>query len=89
MIYLACFLSTLIYAVVLSTPLGRRFTDRQTWATVVFGVVIVVGCVAIEDMEAATLTATMFLAGGGPIIARSLILDFIRDEASVKKMIGD
>jgi hypothetical protein len=89
LVYIGCFLTTLIYGLILSTRIGRKFTDKQTWATVVLGVVIIVGWIAVVDMDAATLTAKMFLAGCGPIIARSLILDFLRNEADVKRIIGE
>ena len=89
MIYTGCFLVCTLYALILATRTGQRFADRHTWATVVLGVAIVLGFVWIQDSEAAQLSATMFIVASVPIISRSLILDFLRSEREIERLIKD
>lgn len=79
-------LTTTVYAVLLSTPLGRRWTVAQTWTTVVLGTAIVLAWLAWFDWRAALLALAFFAVGGLPIVIRSLILDF-RERESVQRRI--
>ena len=63
------------YAVLLSTKGGRAFTVRHTWVTVVAGVVLVLGWLALVDIDAALLAMAFFVAGGAPMIVRSWWLE--------------
>jgi hypothetical protein len=62
------------YAALLLTKWGQEFNIRHTWATVVIGVLIVLLCMATVDSNAALLTLTFFVAGGTPMLLRTLLL---------------
>lgn len=68
--------STTLYATLLSTSLGRRWTVLQTWTTVAAGTLIVLAWLAVVDWRSAALGLLFFTVGGLPIVIRSLILDF-------------
>lgn len=68
-------LSTL-YAVLLSTRLGREWATSKTWTTVVLGVLLVLGALAMYAPGAALLALLFFAVGGVPMIVRALILEF-------------
>lgn len=70
----AAFLASAMYAIALTTPRGRKWTIRQTWATVVVGVMMTLLFVWLEDRKSAERVRDYFIATGIPIIARSLIL---------------
>lgn len=80
-------LTTTIYALLLSTPLGLRWTLAQTWTTVVLGTVIVLAWLAWFDWRAAALALLFFAVGGTPIVIRSLVLDF-RESERIRRMGG-
>ena len=71
---IACFGVCAIYALLLSTRRGQWWTLYATWATVVFGCGLVLAFVALVDTDAALLALWMFIAGGTPIVIRSLWL---------------
>lgn len=70
----ACFVTCTVYALLLSTRRGQWWTLYATWATVVLGCGLVLLFVALVDADAALLAVAMFVAGGTPIVIRSLWL---------------
>lgn len=76
-----------IYAALLSTSLGRRWTTAQTWVSVVVGTLLVLAWLAVLDWRTALLALLFFVVGGAPIVIRSLILDF-REREAVQKSAG-
>lgn len=72
------------YALLLSTRVGKRWADNQTWATVVAGVGLTTGFAALEDRKAAHLMFVYFLVAGIPIIFRSLWLQLEKWDATLK-----
>ncbi len=77
-------LSTVIYALVLSSDFGRRWTKEQTWSTVAVGVLLVCAWMALESREQAANTLIYFAVAGAPMVARSLWLQFHRYEAVIR-----
>ncbi len=71
-----CLLLSVVYAFALSTQLGRYLCSEQTWLTVVAGTLLVLGCMAYVDANAALLALAFFVAGGVPMIARSIYIQF-------------
>ena len=74
LIRLGLFLTSTLYALILSHPKGKEWADRQTWSTVVVGVGITLGWMAMEDGKAAAKARDFFMWSAGPIIVRSLAL---------------
>lgn len=77
-------LSTVIYALLLSSDFGRRWTKEQTWSTVAVGVLLVCGWMALENPTQAMETLIYFAIAGAPMVARSLWLQFHRYEAVIR-----
>lgn len=73
------FLSSALYAVALSTPLGRKWTERKTWTTVVVGDALILVFYALYDAPAALDAFWFFAAAGVPIIVREVVLEFHRE----------
>lgn len=73
---IVCLLLSVVYAFALSTKLGRYLCAEQTWLTVVAGTLLVLGCMAYVDADAALLALSFFVAGGIPMIARSVYIQF-------------
>lgn len=73
---IGCLLTSTVYAFLLSTRVGRYLCSEQTWLTVVVGTLIVLGWVATVDVFAAVVTGAFFVAGGVPMILRSLLIQF-------------
>ena len=70
---LSAVLST-VYAVALArTDFGLWLRQEMTWLTVVMGVGMTLGGMALVDTEAATLAVWFFAATGAPIVAESLV----------------
>lgn len=68
------FVCSCAYAVLLSTRRGKQWADEQTWATVVGGVYLTLGLLAVEDKAAASKALVYFSVSGIPMIVRSLWL---------------
>jgi hypothetical protein len=73
------------YALILSTPAGRRWAQEQTWATVAAGVTLVAAWMAAEERHAGTHTILYFSVAGVPMIARSLWLQLGRIDAIIER----
>lgn len=69
----ATFVTATVYALLLSTREGRRFTVDHTWATVVGGVAIVLMWGSLIDNTAIDWW-WRFAAGGVPMVVRSLLI---------------
>lgn len=82
------FASTTLYALLLSTSLGRRWTVLQTWTTVAAGTLLILAWLAMVDWQAAVLALLFFAVGGLPIVVRSLVLDFRERERSIRRGSG-
>ena len=74
---LGCAATCAAYAAILSTKRGRKFTVRHTWATVVLGVLFVLGWLATTDVNASILALAFFVDGGAPMIVRSWWLEHL------------
>jgi hypothetical protein len=72
--------SSTLYAILLSTPFGRRWTASKTWTTVVLGTLLVLAWLAVANLSAALWALLFFGVGGVPIIIRELVLEFQREE---------
>ena len=76
-----------LYAISLNTPVGKKFTDQYTWATVCIGTGIVLSVLRLViPKEQWYKLATAFVVAGAPMIFRSLynktIRQLQRNEAS-------
>jgi hypothetical protein len=80
------FTASTVYAFLLSTPLGVRLTLAKTHYTVIFGVAMTIGFVALVDPSAAQLLLLFFAATGIPIVVRSEIRDLAERQALEKRM---
>ncbi len=69
-----CLLTCGVFAAVLSTKRGQEATLNYTWVMVVAGVCIVLAWMATVNTDAAWLALLFFIAGGTPMILRSLWL---------------
>ena len=78
-------MTTNLYAALLSTPLGLRWTMAQTWTTVALGTALVLGWLAWFDWRTASLALLFFAVGGLPIVMRSLVIDF-RERERIRRM---
>lgn len=83
------FTLTTLYAVLLATPLGRAWSRHLTWTTVVFGVALVLGALALYDWRAAALCLLFFAVGGLPIVVGELIEDFRAKRAIERRAVGE
>ena len=77
-----------LYAIGLNTPMGKKFTDQYTWATLSFGTGMVLAILRLViPKEYRYKLATAFIVAGGPLIFRSLYNKTIRElqhnEASI------
>lgn len=82
-------LLTSLYAMALSTPVGREFTRSKTWVTVVVGVALVLGAFALFWFEAALYAFIFFAVGGAPILVKEIIDEFRRERAAMRRSMGD
>jgi len=76
-----------LYAISLNTPVGKKFTDQYTWATVCIGTGIVLSVLRLViPKEQWYKLAAAFVVAGAPMIFRSLynktIRQLQRNEAS-------
>lgn len=69
---LAFVLSLLYAAILAATDFGLWLRQELTWVTVVLGVGMTLGCIALVDRNAATMAALFFAASGVPIVGESL-----------------
>lgn len=63
-----------VYAALLTTRRGQKFTLDHTWATVVIGVAVVLLWIATQGLHNAWLDFAFFAAGGLPLVLRSFWL---------------
>lgn len=69
-----------LYAIGLNTPMGKKFTDQYTWATVCIGTGIVLAILRLViPKEYWYKLATAFVVAGAPLIFRSLYNKTIRE----------
>lgn len=76
-----------LYAIGLNTPMGKKFTDQYTWATVSIGTGMVLAILRLViPKDQWYKLATAFIVAGGPMIFRSLynktVREFQHNEAS-------
>ena len=69
---LAFVLSLLYAAMLAATDFGLWLRQELTWVTVVLGVAMTLGCMALVDRNAAGLAALFFAVAGVPIVGESL-----------------
>jgi len=86
---IGCLLSSTVYAFLLSTRVGRYLCSEQTWLTVVVGTLIVLGWVAVVDPAAALTVGAFFVAGGVPMILRSVLIQFEHYKAQISERPAD
>lgn len=78
--------SSTLYAMLLNTQFGRRWTEKQTWTTVVVGVTLTLAWLMAEDPKAAKKLFVYFAVSGLPMILRSLMLDFVNFEQMIEAL---
>lgn len=69
---LAFVLSLLYAAMLAATDFGSWLRQELTWVTVVLGVGMTLGCIALVDRDAAAVAALFFAVAGTPIVGESL-----------------
>lgn len=62
-----------VYALLLNTAEGRKWNQQHNWFTVVIGVFMTLGWLAIHNPKAAKECFMFFVASGLPIVGRSLL----------------
>lgn len=62
-----------VYALLLNTSEGRKWNQQHNWFTVIIGVFLTLGWLAIHDPKAAGRAFVFFVASGLPIVGRSLL----------------
>ena len=68
------FLLSICYALFLAlTEPGQWLRQEMTWLSVVVGVGMTLGCMALVDVAAAQVAAVFFAVTGAPIVIESLI----------------
>jgi hypothetical protein len=78
-------LAASLYAALLSTAWGTRISVTKTHYTVMLGVLLTLGCVALLDWRIAAICLLFFVATGLPMVARSEILD-IQQRTRIEKL---
>jgi hypothetical protein len=68
---LGCLATCTGYALLLCTKKGKWFALNVTWASVIFGVSIVLGWIATQPAHTVWTDLQFFAAGGFPIVIRS------------------
>lgn len=71
---LGCFAACTAYAFWLNSKGGKWFALNVTWASVILGVSIVLAWIATQPAHTAQVDLLFFIAGGLPIVVRSLLL---------------
>ncbi len=69
---LGCFATCTGYALLLCTKKGKWFALNVTWASVILGVSMVLAWIATQPPHTALVDLYFFIAGGTPIVLRSL-----------------
>lgn len=64
-----------LYAAMLCTPWGRRFSTHKTHVATVVGVALTLGCIALVDVDAAELGLLFFVFTGISQIVRRELMD--------------
>lgn len=69
-----------LYAISLNTPMGKKFTDQYTWATVCIGTGMVLAVLRfVVPKEHWYKLATAFVVAGAPLVFRSLYNKTVRE----------
>ena len=82
----ATFAACTVYAILLSTPVGKVLTETYPWITVVIGTGLVLALYYVMAPNADPLVFWCFVAGGTPIVARSLWIEVRREMAWRKEL---
>ena len=69
-----CFVACTVDALLRSTRRGMWLSLNMTWLTVVLGVSLVLAWIATQPPHTAVIDLYFFVAGGLPIVVRSLLL---------------
>jgi len=85
---LALLLSGLYAWFLARTDFGMWLRQELTWLTVVVGVGLTLGCIALVDMSAAGLAALFFGVTGTPIIAESVLRMYRNYRAIQRRQMG-
>ncbi len=88
-ILLGLFATAILYAILLSSSWGREWTDHQTWTTVVFGTLLVIAWMWMEDPALAERVLLYFTVAGAPMVVRSLVFQFLRHRAIMRRIMGE
>ena len=75
---IGAFGSSVAYAFLLTTGIGRQFRLMYTWLSVVVGVGMTLGWLALVSRRAASLGLVLFAVTGAPIAALCVLEDIIR-----------
>lgn len=77
-------LAATLYAALLSTEWGVRITLAKTHYTVIIGVLLTLGCLAIFDWQAAAWAGLFFVITGIPMVVRSEWFD-VKEKFGISK----
>lgn len=73
-VYIALGLAAIVYAIILNTKNGRKFTNEFTWASVVIGTsIVLVALWFLIPQDNWQKIVLSFVIAGSPMIIRSLI----------------
>lgn len=87
-ILLAFILSALYAAFLALTDIGQWARQEVTWLTVVVGVGITLGCVALVDQDAAQVAVLFFAATGAPIVVESVLRMYRNHRAMLRRQMS-
>lgn len=73
------FIIASLYAFIITTKPGRRFTDLYPWLAFAFGEMIIIAAVAVMGTVNATELFLLNAAGALPMVARWAYLDITHD----------
>ena len=83
------FLLSICYALFLAlTEPGQWLRQELTWLSVVVGVGMTLGCIALVDVHAAQAAAGFFAVTGAPIVIESLIRMYRHWRDTQEKLMG-
>jgi hypothetical protein len=83
------FIASAVYALLLSTRYGRVMTETYTWVTVVFGTAMILAVYYAMSPQPDPVIFWCFVAGGAPIVVRSLVEDVRRELRFRETVTGD
>lgn len=85
---LVALLAGALYAAILCTPLGQRFSTHKTHVATVIGVALTLACIALVDVEAAKTGLLFFVFTGISQIVRREFMDLAERDRIIRIATG-